>query len=343
MFERRWERPLHQAGSITALAAVSGHVVVHERFSRLVSVAAVDGSLRWDVSVGTWPRSVLIAGGRCFVLPQTPHPFSGAYLLICLDLRTGQRDWAVEIPRFAGHVVVAESTVLLGGWRGYTPLMALDADTGQLRWQTEHAVHTVLPVPAGDGFLVAEPGSTTVRMVDRGNGGQLSAWTLPHPVVDADLRPVFTAAGAGHFLLRCGSRCVARIALTAATVDEFVRTERLLGAAAPGHVGRLLWLSERGGGGYTVADAETGVVRWRVDLAQGLVGRVAPAGTGCVVAGRRPGFLFRLDHHGEVAERAMVTQRIRGLLPVGPAQVLVMTKGTLLAIDAPDDTAVVRE
>jgi outer membrane protein assembly factor BamB len=336
MFDRRWERPLHQAGSIAALAASAGHLVVHERSTRLVSVDPFDGSVRWDAPVGTWPRSVVIADERCFVLPQTlsrhrwmPHHT----LLICLDLRTGHRAWAAEIPLYVGHVVVSEDTVLVGGWRGYTPLTALDVQTGQLRWETDHPAHTVRPVPAGDGFLIGEPGSTTVRMVDRRDARQLSAWTLPHPLVDNDSGPVFTAAGAVHFLVRCGSHCVARIALTTDVVDEFVQAERSLRPDAPDEAGQLLWLSERGGG-YTVADTETGLVRWRVDLAQPLVGRVVPAITGCVVAGRQPGTLFRLDHHGQVTERAVVTPRIRGALPLAPAQALILTKGTLLAIDA---------
>jgi hypothetical protein len=58
-------------------------------------------------------------------------------------------------------------------------------------------------------------------MVDRRNARQLSAWRLPHPLVDPDDRPVFTAAGFTHFLVRCGGHCVARIALTTETVDEF--------------------------------------------------------------------------------------------------------------------------
>jgi hypothetical protein len=51
----------------------------------------------------------------------------------------GQRNWGVEMPSFIGHVVVSQDTVLLGGWRGYTRLMALEVETGELLWETEHA------------------------------------------------------------------------------------------------------------------------------------------------------------------------------------------------------------
>jgi hypothetical protein len=89
----------------------------------------------------------------------------------------------------------------------------------------------------------------------------------------------------------------------------------LLGRDAPDQVGQLLWLSERGGG-YTVADTETGLVRCRVDPAQPLVGRGVQDVAGCIVAGRRP--------WGPVP----IT------LDPAPAQMLILTKGTLRAIDA---------
>jgi hypothetical protein len=110
---------------------------------------------------------------------------------------------------------------------------------------------------------------------------------------------------------------VARIALTTETADEFVQAERLLGPDAPDGVGQLLWLSERGGG-YTMADTETGLVRWQADLAQPLVGRVVSDVAGCIVAGRRPGTPVPPDHHGQVTERAVSLSGSGGRCPLPP-------------------------
>lgn len=122
-----WERNLHQAGRDTAVATAPGHLVVHERGTRLVGLDPDDGSVRWDVPVGTWPRDLILAGPYCLVLPQNPSD------LLCLDVHTGTLVWRVELARFSGNVVVAGDTVLAGGWRDYTPVRAFDLATGAPR------------------------------------------------------------------------------------------------------------------------------------------------------------------------------------------------------------------
>jgi len=124
-----WERQLHQAGSASALAVNTRYLVVHERRTRLVSLDPLDGSVRWDIPIGTWPRAVVISGPHCLVIPQNTGE------LLCLDLDNGERVWSVGLRGYVGHLVVAGDTVLVGGWRGYTPLHALDVDTGRLRWK----------------------------------------------------------------------------------------------------------------------------------------------------------------------------------------------------------------
>lgn len=122
-----WERDLHQSGRGTAVATAPGHIVVHERRTRLVSLHPDDGSVRWDVPVGTWPRDLLLARSYCLVLPQSPSD------LLCLDVHTGALVWRAELAMFTGNVVVTGDTVLAGGWRGYTPVRAFDLATGGSR------------------------------------------------------------------------------------------------------------------------------------------------------------------------------------------------------------------
>lgn len=122
-----WERDLHQRGLGSGVAIAPGHVVVHERRTRLVSLDPDDGSVRWDVAAGAWPRDLVLAGSYCLVLPQIPSD------LLCLDVHTGSLVWRAELARYSGNVVVTGDTVLAGGWRGYTPVRAFDLATGAPR------------------------------------------------------------------------------------------------------------------------------------------------------------------------------------------------------------------
>ncbi|MBB1158176.1 MULTISPECIES: outer membrane protein assembly factor BamB family protein [Amycolatopsis] len=326
MIEIGWERPLHQRGVASGLAVTSGEVIVHERSTRLVSLDPAAGSVRWDVPVGTRPRAVVIAGDRCLAIPQD-HP-----RLSCLDLATGRRIWSADIPAFSGHLVVSANVVLVGGWRGYTPLRAFDLATGQLRWGTERRIRTVLPVPAGNGFLIGQPQDTRVRLIDRHDGRELSAWRLPEPLADNDAGSVVAEAGPGRFLLRCGRRALAEIVLSADQVREFARAETDLAAAAPEQAAGLLWLPELRGG-YTVVDSAVGRPQWRVDVGERLVGRVVPTADGCLAASNS-GMLFHLASDGRLTERTSVARRIWALRNAAADQLFAVAKGSLLAISA---------
>ena len=329
MFHRTlWERRLHQGGSAAkGLSLTSDQVVVHERCTRLVGLDRWTGSLRWDVSVGTYPRAVVTAGDRCLVIAQNSDQLS------CLDVQTGALLWNSELPRWSGHVVTTADTVLVGGWRGYTPLMAFDLQSGARRWDTDR-LDTVLPVPAGEGVLVGAPGGTRIRLVDRCNGEELSCWRLPEPLISSDDRPAFTAVGADRFLVRCGQRSVVDIRLSSADVRELIRAEADLVSTAVEYTAGVLWLRELRGG-YVAADPADGHVLWRVDIGQPLIDRVVWAGAGFVVASSNGG-LFLLDSVGQVLKRAAVARRIAALRSARSGELLVRTKGTLLAVTVLD-------
>uniref|UniRef100_UPI0031DC90B5 outer membrane protein assembly factor BamB family protein n=1 Tax=Saccharothrix mutabilis TaxID=33921 RepID=UPI0031DC90B5 len=313
MFELRWERPLHQSGQVSGVAVGDGCVVVHERRTRLVCLDAVDGSVRWDVPVGTWPRAVVVDGPRCLVLPQSP------WQLVCLDVATGRREWTVELDGYVGHLVVAGRTVLVGGWRGYTPLRTFDVGTGRLLATAD--VRSVWPAPVGDGFLVG--GGSEVRLVDR-DLREVAVWSLPEPLASPDHAAVFTPVGSDRFLVRCGARSVVEVG--PAGVREVVRAGHDLTEDAPVVAGGLVWLRERAGGYTTVGDGRLG---WRFDVGQPLVSGVRAVADGFVVAALA-GTLFRLDRDGRVRGRVQVARRITALEPSG----LLVTKGALLAVSA---------
>ncbi|MFD1504044.1 PQQ-binding-like beta-propeller repeat protein, partial [Streptosporangium lutulentum] len=135
----RWERQLHQRISASAVAVAEDRVVVHERHTRLVCLDRYDGSVRWDVPIGTWPRAVVVAGDRCLVLAQDTDQLS------CLDLTTGAALWRAGLPQYSGHVVATAETVIVGGWRGYTPMAAFNLKNGRPLWRAQQPTATVLP------------------------------------------------------------------------------------------------------------------------------------------------------------------------------------------------------
>ncbi|SHF38452.1 outer membrane protein assembly factor BamB family protein [Streptoalloteichus hindustanus] len=327
MIHVSWERPLHQRGSTAGLALAPGHLVVHERSTRLVSLDPVDGSVRWDAAVGTWPREVVIAGQRCLVIPQNTNQ------VLCLDLATGECVWSADVPCLTGHLAVAADVVLVGGWRGYTPLRALDLESGRSRWETGRRVHTVQPSAAGDGFLIGQPGDTTVRLIDRNHGRELFSWALPEPLAHHHDDAAFLGIDPDRFLVRCGDRVVAEIRSSVEQGREFLRAGHDLLAVAPEHAGGRLWLREPRGG-YTVGDPTDGRVLGRIDLRKTLVDQVVPTGAGFLVAGSS-GVLHHLDAEGRVVERLPVTRRFRALRSLSPTRQLLVTKGTLLATTLP--------
>ncbi|WP_410578597.1 PQQ-binding-like beta-propeller repeat protein [Amycolatopsis sp. lyj-108] len=326
MFDVRWERPLHQAGSPSAMAATARHLVVHERSTRLAGLEPADGSVRWDVPVGTWPRAVVIDEPYCLVVPQNSSR------LVCLDVETGEDVWQAEPGSFAGHVVVDEELVLVGGWRGYTPLSAMDLRTGALRWRAGECGSTVRPSATEAGFLLGKPGGDSVRLIDRGDGRELATWSLPEPLVGPDTGPAFRADDDGGVLVRCGDRLVVRIALSETKAETVVRAERALAPRAVDLCGGLLWLAERRGG-YTVVDASDGAEQWRIRHDRRFVPSVASVDGGFVIADEG-GLLFRIDLAGTVSERVRITQRIRDLREQAPSRFVLLTKGSLLAVDA---------
>ncbi|OXM44399.1 PQQ-binding-like beta-propeller repeat protein [Amycolatopsis alba] len=324
MFDVRWERPLHQAGSPSALAVTARHVVVHERSTRLAGLEPADGSVRWDVGVGTWPRDVVVEGRYCLVIPQNVSR------LLCLDVETGEDVWQGEPGSFAGHIAANEDVVLVGGWRGYTPLSAVDLHTGGLLWQAKDRGSTALPAATAAGFLLGEPGGDSVRLIDRRDGRELITWFLPGPLLGPDTGPAFVPDGAGGFLVRCGDRSVVRLCPSERKALTLARAEHDLLPRAVERCGGLVWLAERRGG-CTVVDASDGTVRWRIDHDRRFVSSVVSVDGGFAIADEG-GLLFRIDQDGAVRERVRITRRIRDLRGQARSGLVLLTKGSLLAV-----------
>ncbi|WIX82984.1 PQQ-binding-like beta-propeller repeat protein [Amycolatopsis carbonis] len=276
MFELRWERPLHQRPSIHDFAVADGDVLVHERSTRLVRLAGSDGTVHWDVPLGTWPRAVVVDGTDVFALPQLPSR------LFCLSWPTGEPRWTRDVGWPSGHVVASPNLVLVGGWRGYTPLRALDRTTGELRWTRSGS--TVRPAWFAGGFLVGKPGGRLVELLRPATGAVERAWWAHVP--DPDAGPVFEVSGSSAVV---GGRALDPTSwrthpAPAAAFPRPTSVERLVGSVAV--AGGLVTLDNAGHLEHWAADG-TRLTRTRVaGRAVGLhilaPGRIAVAGKGTV-------------------------------------------------------------
>jgi hypothetical protein len=178
VFEISWERPLHQAGQASGVAVGDGVLVAHERHTRLVRLDLETGSPQWDVRAGTWPRSIVLAGQRCLVIPQDTDR------LLCFDLATGDLLWHHDLRPFTGGLSVDGDFVHVGGWRGYTPVRTVELATGGAL--EEPAPPPVSPEPArhaldlGNGDTVIAVAGT-LRRLDAG-GQVLESARVTHRI-----------------------------------------------------------------------------------------------------------------------------------------------------------------
>lgn len=324
-----WERALHQRGAISSVLVADDHVLVHERTSRLVRLNRHDGSVTWDARVGDWPRNIVRAGDVCLVRPQSPDR------LDCLDLATGSPRWRIGVSKWTGHVAVIADVVLIGGWRGWSPVRALDLRTGEQLWEARPGCATVLPARLGHLALMAEAEGSRVWAIDPRTGVEVWRAGLPGTLGMIDGGPVFTPGGAGRVVARCGPGSLAVIREGSDVVGELPMNGRELPAGAVKYVGGLLFVRE-GRDGYRAVDPANGTLRWRVDIAQPLADGVAGTPSGFAMVTRN-GTLLHLDPDGGIVRRTSLHRRVAELRGDGGSEVFLLTRGTVLAAAVDDD------
>lgn len=236
--------------------------------------------------------------------------------------------WRVGLPAYSGHVVATTETVIVGGWRGYTPMAGFNLDDGRLLWLTQRPTDTVLPLPWGGGVLLGS--GTKAWLIDPREGRELRRWRLPEPLAGTDHRPAFTLIDPDRCLALCGPRSVAAIELSSDLVNRLFRHDADLMASAAEFTGGVVLLRERGAG-YVAVDPEYGSALWNVDVGQPLAEGVGRDDKGFVLVSQG-GVLFRLRSDGHVLERSSSVARVTALLDLGAGVMIMVTKGTLRMI-----------
>lgn len=168
-----WSHPLHQLPN--ALSIVTpGLLVLPERHSHLTRIDPTTGATMWTVHVeDTWGW-LACSSERAFYLNQHSR-------LQCHLAGTGEALWVSNVHGINGWLETTGQVILVGGWRGYTPLGALDAASGEPCWQLNWRGRQRLakPVIGPWGIAVASLDAPLVRFLDPETGTLTGEVPLP--------------------------------------------------------------------------------------------------------------------------------------------------------------------
>ncbi|MFE6101511.1 PQQ-binding-like beta-propeller repeat protein [Streptomyces laurentii] len=309
-----WERELHQRGRASAFVVGPDCVVLHERRTRLVCLERADGAVRWDVPLGTRPRGIVLTGDRVLVLPQAPD------VLSCVDVRTGASLWSAPTPRWTGNLAVQADTVVIGGWRGYTPMSGLDLTEGSVRWATPSPVTSVRPLAWAGGVLTGS-GYEAV-LLDPADGSDLARWRLPGPLAETDAS-AFVPVDAERVVAVCGPSSLVAFGIGA---DKPVRLGSYDPFGVVGHVHGSVWML-RSGRGFLAVDPTDGTSSWSSEGDQRVVVDPLPYADGLLV-GDVGGGIRRLGPDGRNLERCSLPGRRLDGLAAADGGLFFAAKGT---------------
>ncbi|MEU6212066.1 PQQ-binding-like beta-propeller repeat protein [Streptomyces sp. NPDC047023] len=314
-----WERALHQRGRNSAFAVGPDCVVLHERHTRLVCLERADGTVRWDVPLGTWPRGIALAGDRVLVLPQTPNN-----LLSCIDLRTGATLWSAPTTRWTGNLTVHADTVVIGGWRGYTPMSGLDLADGSVRWTTTSPVTSVRTLAWAGGVLTGSDYEAV--LLDPADGSELARWRLPDELAGPDAR-AFVPVDAERVVAVCQDASRSSLVTFGTGADEPVRLGSYDRFWEVGYVRGTVWML-RSGSGFLAVDPADGTPRWSLAADRRMVGDPLPYADGLLV-GDANGGIRRLGPDGRTVEGcSLPVPRLDALGAGGDGGLFFAAKGT---------------
>jgi outer membrane protein assembly factor BamB len=167
MLEIAWALPAHHR--VDTLLVDGEDCFVVARYTRLVAVNTATGEERWSAPVQTRWGWLAVTPTRVFYLNQhsflQAHDRATGHLLWSRELRGNEKAWSLS--DVYGWLHALEDRVIVGGWRGYTDILALHAADGRDCWSYPargtwlhstrvHATSAslVLAAPEGGGTLV---------------------------------------------------------------------------------------------------------------------------------------------------------------------------------------------
>jgi outer membrane protein assembly factor BamB len=192
-----WRHDLHQRPNTRSIVSRE-FLIVPERRTFLAKVNAATGSVVWSAKVeNTWGW-LACTSERVFYLNQHSR-------VQCHDAQTGEAQCAEDLRGYNGWLVPAGPVLLIGGWRGYAPLVALDVTTGAPRWQENWTDRRGVaePVVGPWGIAVASPDEHLVRFLSTETGATVADCTLPRYDQEPDATPLLRRHGSHLLLAGC--------------------------------------------------------------------------------------------------------------------------------------------
>ncbi len=178
-----WARNLHQRPNPETILS-DPIILTLERENRLVRLDPTTGSAIWEGRVRNSWGWLDRDERRVFYLNQ--HDW-----VQCLDYLDGTVLWERSLgdgQGVYGYTVASSGRLLVGGWRGYTPMHCLDAQSGELIWRYPELEGFAMPLPTALGIALVrpEPAPGNLTLVDIDAGHVLARVQLPPGVRASD-------------------------------------------------------------------------------------------------------------------------------------------------------------
>ncbi|VEP14603.1 hypothetical protein H1P_2740005 [Hyella patelloides LEGE 07179] len=82
-----------------------------------------------------WSVNVINPWGWLALNSKTVFYLNQHDFLMAFDIDSGQQIWPKKLESIFGWLHASENSVIVGGWRGYTNLFCIDATTGKICWE----------------------------------------------------------------------------------------------------------------------------------------------------------------------------------------------------------------
>ncbi len=326
-----WARNLHQRPNPETILSAP-IVLTLERENRLVRLDPTTGSAIWEVQVRNSWGWLDRDERRVFYLNQ--HDW-----VQCLDHSDGGALWERSLgdgQGVYGYVVALGDRLLVGGWRGYTRLHCLDAQTGEVVWRYPEleAFAKPIPTPLGVALIRLTPPTGNLILVDISAGHALARLPLPPGVRASDSGS--SVQGYGASLIATGHGSIYMLDPTRPSAWERIGdVPNDIVTVSPAILGARL-IFQDAVGRISAHDIERGQDIWSLKMEhhyRDFVPATHIRGIG-VLIGSSEGRLAIIDEDDQQVVVVTVGKRIAtNLGQVGTSRIAFGTSGSLVAYD----------
>jgi PQQ-like domain len=198
VFERAWTFPVHHA--VGAFAVDRDTCFVAARNTKLIALSATTGEQRWSAQIKNPHGWLAFDERRVFYLNQ--HSYLTAF-----DRQTGRQLWSRELLGTNGWLHAFGDRVVVGGWRGYTDIGAMDANDGHTCWSRSArgaALHSTRVHAESATLVIAEPENKRILLARLSDGTVAREYATAFQNGEMIERPRSTTAASEPAVVQCG-------------------------------------------------------------------------------------------------------------------------------------------